>query len=331
MMELEEILKKIDDYFNNDQLDDIINLIEDNINDYPDNEILYFNLALAYFTKENFEKSEELFDKVLEIDENNSMAYYYKSSLAKNNEDALLNIDKAIFLDEKNVDFLNFKSMILVNLKRFDDAVDVLTDAISIINNSEILYYNLSNVYKLKNDYENALISINKAIAIEPDLHNFWAEKSIIEANSNDLDSAIISSKRAWSLKRDSVKYEVAYKALNGLQCFINKDYQNAINYFEEIVELDPTNQNLSYLAKSKMKAGEFEESLDIFNKILENNPENVTLIMEKANLLKILGREKEAIKEYQNYAKVVRKNKLEEHYDLAEALEMHYPIVEDL
>lgn len=332
-MGIDEIFTKVETLFKEEKHDEIIELIKESLNDYPDNVELYFNLSLAYFVKEEYDESLDILDKLLSIDNGYAMAYYYKSSIAllrQEFETALENIEKAIKYDGGNVDFLNFKGMVLLSLNQADEAISTLESATDVVDNSEILYFNLSKAYSLKNDFPNALKNIDKAISIKPELHNFWAEKSIIEANSNDIISAIKSSKKAWDLNPESKKYEIAYKGLNGLESFLKKDYTGSVKYFQDVVDLEPSIQNLSYLGKAKMQANEYDEALELFNKVLSQDKENVSIILEKANLLKLMGKANESIESYQNFVRVVREKDLKPFFDLANSIDMHYPVSKD-
>lgn len=88
--------------------------------------------------------------------------------------------------DSKSVDILNFKSMVLMEMSNNDGAINTLEKAISIDNEWYILYLNLGKAYYNKDQYENAMVSFDRAIILFPDCDEAYYYKALLY---NDMNS----------------------------------------------------------------------------------------------------------------------------------------------
>lgn len=330
MSRQEEILTEVESLFEKEDYEAAIKILEFELERDGDNAVLYGELGMAYFAQEEYSKAKELFEKSTKTNPEYATTYYYKAvqaTLEENPEEALDLVDKAIKLEPDNPDFLNYKSMLYTSQAKYVEAVQVLKTAVETITDNSVLYLNLAKLLSSMGENTQALDYVEQAINIEPDNHSLWAEKSIIEAHLSNLDKAAEAAKKAYELFPENRKYETAYNGLTGLYLCMEEKASEAIPYFERVVELEPSSQNYSYLAKAHMDNEEYDIALDLFNKTLEMDPENPEAALEKANLYKITKNGKEAIKAYQEFSKIVKRNNLEHYQTLAASIDHHYPL----
>jgi stress-induced-phosphoprotein 1 len=75
--------------------------------------------------------------------------------------------------------------------KNFDEAIDKFTQAIAIQPENHILYSNRSAAYASKKDWDNALTDASKTTEIKPDWAKGWSRKGAALHGKGDLDGAI--------------------------------------------------------------------------------------------------------------------------------------------
>jgi tetratricopeptide (TPR) repeat protein len=87
---------------------------------------------------------------------------------------------------------------------------------------------------------------------------------------------------------------------LKGNEQLGNRDYNNALKYFDEALEINPNNAN-DWFNKgfSLAELGKHNEAIDCYDKVLEIDPNSVYAWNGKANALNGLGEYTEAIKFY--------------------------------
>ncbi len=266
--------------------------------------IIYFSKGsvVSSNTIESFSRSEKMLSNALLLDQND--IYYRALSQVYMGEISLLINDKTISPD-------NLKSNIqnLVNL-----AEQSAMSAVSKNPNQYINYMNMGGVYaslvslSVKNGYENAVSSYNKAQELAPnnpsiplaratleianknngEARNFIDQALLlknnytdavfllaqIETNEGNLPAAIRQAERAGQLTPNDPT--VFFRL--GLLRYNNSDYSGAVSAFEQAVILDSQYLNARFfLGLAYQKIGRIEDALTQFkliNKVLPDNKE---------------------------------------------------------
>eukprot|EP00335_Anophryoides_haemophila_P000124 CAMPEP_0204821160 /NCGR_PEP_ID=MMETSP1018-20131115/4130_1 /ASSEMBLY_ACC=CAM_ASM_000518 /TAXON_ID=46462 /ORGANISM="Anophryoides haemophila, Strain AH6" /LENGTH=101 /DNA_ID=CAMNT_0051921483 /DNA_START=17 /DNA_END=322 /DNA_ORIENTATION=+ len=88
---------------------------------------------------------------------------------------------------------LEFKNLgnVAFREKRFEEAVENYSQAISHAPNDHILYSNRSGSYASLEDFENALKDASKAIEIKPDYVRGYVRKGLAEVSLSKFDDAL--------------------------------------------------------------------------------------------------------------------------------------------
>ncbi|KPA17525.1 hypothetical protein MHK_002259, partial [Candidatus Magnetomorum sp. HK-1] len=104
--------------------------------------------------------------------------------------DAIIEFDKAIQIDQSYYLAYNNKGNTLNNLGKYKDAIQVLQKAIDIDSHKEKAYYNIGLSYVGLDDTINAMKYINKALEINPKYSKALAERGRIQLRKQNYKEA---------------------------------------------------------------------------------------------------------------------------------------------
>ena len=90
-------------------------------------------------------------------------------------------------------------------------------------------------LHELKEDYENALKNLEKAIEIDSNFALAWYRKGNVYKHKKESNQAIESYKKATELNSDNAKAWL----FMGSVYFVNKEYNKAIECIDKAIELD--------------------------------------------------------------------------------------------
>ena len=133
--------------------------------------------------------------------------------------------------------------------------------------------------------------SLTDSIRQEPDNDGIYFRRAVL-LNSNNLpEPALEDFKKAWSLKKDE-RYAYGFSNL-----LLDKKPDSAIQFLNDAIKELPNSFLLQLtLARSYDANGKTENALELVNKILQANPEQVDVMKMKAGLLGKKGNNAEAI-----------------------------------
>jgi len=133
--------------------------------------------------------------------------------------------------------------------------------------------------------------SLTDSIRQEPDNDGIYFRRAVL-LNSNNLpEPALEDFKKAWSLKKDE-RYAYGFSNL-----LLDKKPDSAIQFLNDAIKELPNSFLLQLtLARSYDANAKTENALELVNKILQANPEQVDVMKMKAGLLGKKGNNAEAI-----------------------------------
>lgn len=172
----------------------------------------YFESKAEKFkVEEAFPKSLQYSNLAIKYGKNNASVYFTKAFALlamKDYSNAILNYDKVIELDDTNWNALNNKGQALVKLKKYDEALVSFNLALIISPENKVVFYNMVEVYKIKDNYikvleihdhlidfykKDADVYYNKALLLdEVELYKEATKKYKI---ANKLDSSMVAPK----------------------------------------------------------------------------------------------------------------------------------------
>lgn len=136
--------------------------------------------------------------------------------------------------------------------------------------------YNEGNSQLKAGNYNGAINSYDKALAIEKD-YRIYYQKGVAQKKANDLNGAKTSFDECLKLNKD---FEAGYNALGGVY-FSMANYQEAINKFEKVLSMSDNasvkkkvkkNLSLAYakLGNDEMSKGNASKAIENLNKSVE-------------------------------------------------------------
>ncbi len=232
------------------------------IEDFPFNELAWFNLAAAYQGIKLYEKAIDAYQYAVAIDEKFDYAW-------RNMGDAF------------------------IRLRKYKDAVDVLEKVLELARPEDVIYEAIGHSYDKMGNYAQARFNYRKASHLNHDDSQLHYKIACTYMNEGIWDRAIKSLEVAMRIHRLQPEYNLAMG-----QCFVELNkLEDAITYFGNVVRVRPKNLNgWIELLKCLYKAELFEEALEYAGFAFEQTDGKPIFLFYKSIVLYAMGRSKEAL-----------------------------------
>ena len=232
------------------------------IEDFPFNELAWFNLAAAY-------QGLKLYEKAID-------AYQY-----------------AIAIDEKFDYALRNMGDAFIRLRRYKDAVEVLERVLELARPEDVIYEAIGHCYDKMGNYAQARFNYKKASHLNIDDTQLNYKIACTYMNEGNWTSAIKNLEIAMRIHRMQPEYNLAMG-----QCFVELDkLDDAITYFGNVVRVRPKNINgWTELLNCLYKADMLDEALEYAGFAFEQTDGKPIFIYYKSAVLYAMGRSKEAL-----------------------------------
>jgi tetratricopeptide (TPR) repeat protein len=199
------------------------------IDDFPYNEIAWFNLAAAFQGLKLYEKAIDAYQYAIAIDEKFDYAY-------RNMGDAYL------------------------RLRKYKDAIEVLEKVLELSRPEDVIYEAIGHCYHKMDNCAQARFNYKKAVHLNPEdskLHFKIAQTYIIE---NQWQMAMKQLEMAMRIHRNIPEYNLAMG-----QCKMQlQQYKEAVIYFGNVVRQKPKNSaGWEALIKCLFSGEYYEEALE--------------------------------------------------------------------
>lgn len=288
----------------------------------------YFDIASNYYNSNNFAKSLEYLDLIIQIEPDNKVAIELKNKIApppvdksieeKSTADALAQVkspEKVIIIEAPQVNlektsfdsnYYNSKGQEFYNQKDFDSAIQYFHKAIVLNKKNAQAYNNLAMAYWEKNNIDAAIKYFKLAYAISKHYSQPLANLSNLYKQLGN------SQKQFYYLKKAVCANDNDYLAYFYLGNYYRskKDYQSAIDNYKESVKI---NQKFAAvylnLAISFFECEEFNYSILAAKQYLElcPNSDYAYFLMAKSALA--IGKFDEAKKDIQSAIDICTNN----------------------
>lgn len=232
------------------------------IDDYPFNELAWFNLAAAY-------QGIKLYEKAID-------AYQY-----------------AIAIDEKFDYALRNMGDAYLRLRKYKEAIEVLQRVLELARPEDVIYEAIGYCYdKLKN-YAQARFHYRKAAHLNKDNSQLYYKIAGTYMNEAVWDSAIKNLETAMQVYRMQPEYNLAMG-----QCYMELGkIEEAVQYFGNVVKVRPKNINgWLELLKCLYNAGYYEEGTEYSDHAIKLTKGKPVFFFYKCAFLLATGKSKEAI-----------------------------------
>ena len=233
----------------------------------------YYEVALAYFDKDDFESAITNLDRAIESNPEYADAFYKRGHAYTNKDDydkALADFNRAIELkpDHANAYYRRGK----VHYFKYDDdkAIADFNRAIE-LNSYQAAYahYYRGRLHTFEDDHDRAIADFDRAIELKPDYARAYYERGGIYHAKDEYDAAIADYDRAIEL---SPEYADAYYH-RGNAYALKGNFDTAILDYGKAIELNPEHADAYHLrGEAYYFIDDYDEAIADFTTAIELN-----------------------------------------------------------
>jgi tetratricopeptide (TPR) repeat protein len=259
----EEALYKIcfwTDFTGNNE--ESIRLHQQIIDDYPYNELAWFNLAAAYQGLKLYEKAIDAYQYAITIDEKFDYAY-------RNMGDAY------------------------IRLRKFKEAIDALEKVLELSKPEDVIFEAIGHCYDRLHNYAQARFYYRKASHMNSEESKIFYKIACTYYNEGQWESAIKQLDNALKIHR----LQPEYNLLMGECKFQVGAFKEAIQYLSNVVRVRPRNlSGWEALIRCLYKANFLDEAREQVMAALQVTQGKPLFMFYLSNILFAMGKSKEAI-----------------------------------
>lgn len=291
-----EILK-IQELFKKKDNQEIKKFLTELLGKYPNNSDLNQTMGLVLLKEKNFLAAKEFYEKSLSIDKNSSSSYYNLGIInfkINNSVDAEKNFKKSLKINSN----YTLAEIGLIKLeeknKRYDNAINLCTDALKKYNNIEILLIMGRLLEKVKNTDE-AILTYKKILEMENNntLAMSCLANILVDRSKNEEAEQLLLRAEEIEPTNCDIKYNLAllYSKISEIE-----------KCKELIIKTKEINSSYSKIYNILTKIKKFKKYDDDISKMIELSKIEMP-INDKILLLFNIGKSLDDIKDYKNAA----------------------------
>ncbi|MGG9960707.1 tetratricopeptide repeat protein [Ferruginibacter sp. SUN106] len=237
------------------------------IEEFPFNELAWFNLAAAYQGLKLYEKAIDAYHYAVAIDDKFDYAW-------RNMGDAFL------------------------RLRKYKEAIEVLEKVLELARPEDVIYEAIGHCYDKMGNFAQARFNYKKAAHLNHNDSQLHYKIACTYMNESNWSSAVKNLEIALRAHRLQPEYNLALG-----QCFMEMGkLDDAITYFGNVVRVRPKNLNgWTELLKCLYKAGLLEEALEYAGFAYDQTDGKTIFIFYKSAILFAMGKSKEALLQLEN------------------------------
>lgn len=239
-----------------------IRLHQDIIDNFPYNELAWFNLAAAYQGLKLYEKAIDAYQYAITIDEKFDYAY-------RNMGDAY------------------------IRLRKYKEAIEVLEKVIELAKPESVIYEAIGHCYDRLHNYAQARFYYRKASHLSQGESKLFYKIACTYFNEGQWESCAKQLDAALKIQRLKPEYNL----LMG-ECKMQLSlYKDAVQYLSNVVRIRPRNTSgWEALIRCLHKAGFFEEALEQTDAAIRMTQGKAIFLFYKSSILFALRRSKDAL-----------------------------------
>ena len=222
--------------------DSILDVLNAQIIQNPEDFIHYVNRARYLGQKEQYADAIRDIERALALDSNQAITYYERGEIYWRKQEVKLayqSYQKSVEKDPLFSDGLIKKASIDIVLNNYDQALDLLDEALKIKVTNPIPYYFKGRLFKAKGDTALAISSYQTAVELDPQYYDAYVELALlVAAQGNDLADEYYKTAIGIRPKSIEVWYNRAmYLQENGYKNAEN--YERALSCYDTIAHID--------------------------------------------------------------------------------------------
>lgn len=239
-----------------------IRLHQNIIDEYPYNELAWFNLAAAYQGLKLYEKAVDAYQYAVTIDEKFDYAY-------RNMGDAY------------------------IRLRKYKEAIEVLEKVLELSKPEDVIYEAIGHCFERLRNYAQARFHYRKASHLSPGDSKLYYKMACTYYNEGLWESAIKQLENALKIHRAQAEYNLLMGECKMQLCL----FKEAVQYFSNIVRTRPRNMaGWEALIRCLYKAGFLEEAKEQVQVALQITNEKPLFVYYHSSILFAMGKSKNAL-----------------------------------
>ena len=274
----------------------------------------YINLSVVFIEDEKYDKAIEILRKLIEIKSDYAEAYNNLGIIYLNQEkfdEAIIALKKSIKIKSDYAEAYNNLGVVYLNQKKFDEAKNKFNQAIKLKPVYAEAYNNLGNINFQQEDFDLALDNTKKAIVLKPDYSEAYSNLGLIYLGLKEIKIAKKSFDIALKLDPNNAKF---YSGL-GIYYQLIEDYEKTEINLKKALKLSKKKIPFGLaLASHYFNLKEFAKAEDIYNFILENEPNDADTLFCRGVLYQAIGRYDLCLKDIEKAFKINPKIKQKQH-----------------
>jgi len=215
-----------------------INLWEDTVNKSPYKSMAHNNLGTAYLSKEKYKEAQKSFKAASALSPSSTEPYINLGHIEARNEEwneAKLKYDLALKLGANRAQVFYNSGRVRLKLNKPEEAIPFLLEAIQIKNYRPLYHQELGNAYRAIKQYDLALKSYRKVIALKPSHVEAQNNIGVIFWNLKALDKAELEFKKALAMEDKNIIHS------NLANLYIaKKQFSKAIPHLRAVIARNP-------------------------------------------------------------------------------------------
>ncbi len=273
------------------------------LSNYFENELVLFLVGKTYLISKYLKLAKEIFEKLLKINPNNNLYIYHNSLIEiylgninayeimekkflELYKDILFNNSISDNLYNEALEFTINLSNIYILIKKYDNAINILTKLIEQNIKKEEIYKYLAIVYLATNQVVKALNVYNLGIKNIPDSSELYSNRGVLYYKANKLDLAESDFLKAYELN----KFDFIAKSHLGFINLKKGNYEESIKYFKEALMIKPFSADVYMsIGNAYEKLNKLIEARDNYEMAYEYNSNNHIIIKRLIEIYKKL------------------------------------------
>lgn len=257
------------------------------------------SLGTCYMALNDVNNALATYQKALEIDNKNAMAYFNIGSVyqvKQEHEKAIEYLEKAVEIDEDDERFLSSLAMSEVKIKDFDCALKHYKLLSVLYPDKENYKYNMVTCYEELNDYATAISLLERMVFINPTFLLPAQKLANLYIKTNQLNKAKDIYEKILLKKKPNAEILHQYAILSSTLC----DTDTAEKMLKKVIRMNPSlakaHKDLAIIYLNKRL---FDYAEDEFKTALKLEPNDFEILFEYGNYLYSISKNTDAERYY--------------------------------
>ena len=264
--------------YNQGRFQEVLENAEETVRKSAPNIILFNLIAAANSGLKNWDQAIENFNKVIEINPKDAMAYFNIGTIFSEKEEfdiAIKNYQKCLAINPDHAEAHDNMGSALKAQGNLTAAVEQFTQAINLKPNFAQAHYNLGVALQEQENFSESIKSYEKACQIKPNYFKAYLGIGNILKEQGKVGAAIDSYKQAIKIKPD---YAEAYSNM-GIALNDKGELDVAIDSYKQAIKIKPDYADAYVnMGNALGEKGEFDAAIDIYKQALKITPNHSML-----------------------------------------------------